>query len=374
MLPFIYYLLKMIACSAIFAGYYWCFLKNGKFHNWNRFYLLLAVIASIALPVVKIPLYVTETIFIPDYFIENVETNVQTVQSTQSKISAVTIIAALYLLVTSVLAIVYISRLLVVTKMKKGSFLKKINNVSIYTTDNGSAPFSFFNSVFWRNDIDMYSIDGQYILRHELAHIHARHNYDKLFIQIACILFWVNPVFLLIKRELSIIHEYAADKASIADSDAKTLAAIILCSLYPNNHLEFTNQFYQSPIKRRLVMLSKNNNVRFSALRKTMILPLIVAVICLFSISIEAKPVFINPEPVPIAQNDTVKINFQEFDTPPEFPGKDPFVTWVHLQSTVPKEAIEKKVQGKFTVTFTIKANGTLDDIRVIDKVDPRFK
>jgi membrane protein insertase Oxa1/YidC/SpoIIIJ len=50
-------LTKMIACSVILYGYYWMFLRNKRFHHYNRFYLLAATALSIVIPFIKIPVF-----------------------------------------------------------------------------------------------------------------------------------------------------------------------------------------------------------------------------------------------------------------------------------------------------------------------------
>ena len=56
MTAFFIYLLKVIACSALFAGYYWWALRNGRFYQWNRFYILTSVVLSVIIPALNIPI------------------------------------------------------------------------------------------------------------------------------------------------------------------------------------------------------------------------------------------------------------------------------------------------------------------------------
>src|ERR1035437_3859484 len=57
MLTFAYYLLKIIICSGILYGYYLIALRDKIFHKWNRFYLLAAVVLSLAAPLIKINIW-----------------------------------------------------------------------------------------------------------------------------------------------------------------------------------------------------------------------------------------------------------------------------------------------------------------------------
>ena len=54
------YISQMMLCSAILYGYYHLFLRNEKFHQYNRFYLLGAIIISLLLPLIKIPVTVKD--------------------------------------------------------------------------------------------------------------------------------------------------------------------------------------------------------------------------------------------------------------------------------------------------------------------------
>ncbi len=52
-----YFMLKVILCSAILFGYYHLFLRNKVFHAYNRYYLLCAVILSLAVPFIQFDIY-----------------------------------------------------------------------------------------------------------------------------------------------------------------------------------------------------------------------------------------------------------------------------------------------------------------------------
>ena len=60
MTAFFIYHLKVIICAGILFLYYLVALRNKRFHQWNRFYLLLAVVASILLPLIKIDLFTND--------------------------------------------------------------------------------------------------------------------------------------------------------------------------------------------------------------------------------------------------------------------------------------------------------------------------
>ena len=45
-----------------------------------------------------------------------------------------------------------------------------------------------------------------------MVHIEQKHSWDKLFIEFVQAVFWFNPIFYWLKKELFLIHEYLADK------------------------------------------------------------------------------------------------------------------------------------------------------------------
>ena len=52
----IYYFLQVVFCSAVMMGYYWLVLRNNRFHQYNRFYLLMVAGFSWLVPLIKIQL------------------------------------------------------------------------------------------------------------------------------------------------------------------------------------------------------------------------------------------------------------------------------------------------------------------------------
>src|ERR1044072_3177942 len=54
-MTFLLYLGKVMLCSGILLGYYWLFLRNKRFHHYNRFYLQVTLLISVVLPFLRIP-------------------------------------------------------------------------------------------------------------------------------------------------------------------------------------------------------------------------------------------------------------------------------------------------------------------------------
>jgi cytochrome c biogenesis factor len=55
-----FYLFQVIAASGLLYGYYHFALRNKRFHRYNRFYLLMAIVISSFIPFLNIPVYFSQ--------------------------------------------------------------------------------------------------------------------------------------------------------------------------------------------------------------------------------------------------------------------------------------------------------------------------
>ena len=291
MLPVAWYLLKVIICSGILYGYYWLLLRNKIFHGYNRFYLLATVLLSLLLPLLQISWWQSNAMS------HNQVINVlQVVASGNEYMDEVVIHSGkqhwaieqlyplFYLFISFILLSVFIRTLYLIFSLLKKYSAEKIEGVSFVNTEHKSTPFSFLKYIFWNASIDLSTTQGRQIFKHEVAHIQERHTYDKLFISGVLILCWCNPFFWLIRKELNMIHEFIADKKAVEDSDTAAFAAMILQATYPDHHFNLTNNFFYSPIKRRLLMLTKNKNPKANYIGRILVLPLAVLVFAAFTL------------------------------------------------------------------------------------------
>jgi TonB-dependent SusC/RagA subfamily outer membrane receptor len=149
------------------------------------------------------------------------------------------------------------------------------------------APFSFFRNLFWREGLPVHDETGQRMLKHELTHIEQYHSYDKLFVAFTTYLFWMNPFYWLIRKELEVVHEFIADEEAVAGEDAAALAEMLLKAHYHSNSLSVGQSFFYSSIKRRIIMLTSSKKVSYSYARRILVLPVALAIVALLSFTIK---------------------------------------------------------------------------------------
>jgi len=292
MITLAWYLLKVIICSGILCGYYFLALRNKVFHRWNRFYLLAAVVISLIAPVMKINIFqnnkdkgtvvqMLQTISYGD------EAVIEYSKNSGFQLNTENLAEAFYLLISVIFLVIFFVSLYKIKQMKKKYPETKIEDISFINTNAKGTPFSFFKSIFWNKAIDLHSRSGQQIFNHEIAHVKEKHSYDKIFMNLVLIFFWINPIFWLMRKELYMIHEFIADKEALEDSDINAFAEMILQTVYPGQSFSVGNRFFYSPLKRRIMMLSKNKNPKVSYYSRLLVLPL--AAIVFFAFTLKVK-------------------------------------------------------------------------------------
>ncbi len=275
----IFYLLKVMLCSGIFYVYYIAFLRNNRFHQYNRFYLLIAAILPWFIPLIRIDLQPGSMQEIPLPSLmqamagnhAEIESNLQS----QDPVINWNIIAVFaFIFIGSIFLFRQIRSILAIKKLISTHQQEKLHGISIIKTDAAGTPFSYFRNIFWNKAIDLHSEVGRNMLQHELVHVQQHHSADKLFMELSMVITWCNPFSWLIKNELYLVHEFIADQQSIKDGDSAKLAEVLLTAAYPHQQYLFTNQYFFSPIKRRLFMLNKHNSVKYTYGKRIAALPI----------------------------------------------------------------------------------------------------
>jgi hypothetical protein len=296
MSPLVTYAWQVIVVSGILYGYYHFFLRNKRFHQYNRFYLLAATLISLVLPLISIPVQYSSEEEIPALY--HVLTAVQVGGNAPVINSAFSWDIVLYCLYAFI-GLLALTRFIVALNKLRRIVLKypaeKIDDISFVNTHEAGTPYSFFRWLFWDEQLPLNSDRGQQVFRHELYHIRQRHSFDIIAMEILTIIGWINPFFHLVKKELKAIHEFLADRHALEQSDKWDYAELLLQKAFQTQH-SFVNPFFHNQIKRRIAMITTTSKTSYQYLRKLMILPLACIVVSLVSVSCQAdKKETLNP-------------------------------------------------------------------------------
>ena len=254
MYPTLYYLLQVLVCSAVLMVYYLLVLRNKKFHQYNRFYLLGVALISWIVPLIKI-FWQQERSGVRQVDLLNVVASNNSemealVTAKQESLDLLSLLPNFYVGVSICLALVMLVSLYRIYKIYREHECTNLQQFYLVMTRVKGTPFSFFSYIFWNAEIDIQTPAGKQILQHELTHVKQYHSIDKIVMQLNLIVGWFNPFFWLLKKELDMIHEFIADKKSVEHGDAASLAQMLLTTAYPGQQFPLTNPFFFSPIKR----------------------------------------------------------------------------------------------------------------------------
>jgi beta-lactamase regulating signal transducer with metallopeptidase domain len=292
---FLLYFLKVFLYSGILFGYYWLFLRNRRFHHYNRYYLLATLVLSVTLPFIKIPVFNEGSGVLNQAIYQTVSIVAATPgEPVAAEVPAqaaplFTITNLTWLLYTAgvlVLLFLFARALWQIRRITLRYPYELIRRLKFYQTQEPGTPFSFFRSVFWNDQLSFNSPEGQQVFRHELFHVQQRHSVDIILAELITIAGWFNPFFHLIRKELKAIHEFLADQYATSGSDRYAYAEMLVRSIIQRQNLPLTHPFFQNHLKRRITMIIQHNNNRYGYLSRLMVLP--VSLLLFFSLALYA--------------------------------------------------------------------------------------
>ncbi|MBN8641475.1 MAG: hypothetical protein J0L86_06640 [Flavobacteriales bacterium] len=286
------YFIKSSALITLFFLVYHFLLRKETFFNTNRWFLLIGLAISAVLPLffIKKIVYIESTPMNWDELIQMPQNSAAIVSKTveSNPINWFQVgfwiygIVALLLL----LKVIYNSFSLYKTLHKRQ--IHKNDRFLLVDVEEDIAPFSFFNFIVYNSKL-YTETELQSILSHEKIHSAQKHSIDVLFTKLFSIVFWFNPFMQLYKKAIVQNLEYIADQKAIEVNDKKSYQLTLLKVVSHHNCLPITNHFYQSLIKKRIVMLNKNQSHKRNSWKYTVVIPALIAFVFLFQIKTIAQ-------------------------------------------------------------------------------------
>jgi N-acetylmuramoyl-L-alanine amidase len=286
------FLLKSIMISGLLTAWYLLGLRGRRLHRYNRFFLLSVLLFSLTIPFLHFRLFdIPHSVsgrFAPVALFGqpagDLGGDVPAVLLSKQPQTDWVIITGLITAGVSLTFLLILSvKMLKLRKMCRDGSVTRFEGVNLVLTTSPRAPFTFLKYVFWNKAVPLQDEIGRLIFKHELTHIQQGHTYDKLVSQVLTGIFWFNPFYWIIQKELNIVHEFLADEESVGNRDTGILAMMLLQSYNNGSYLVPEHHFFSSPIKRRLAMLQKVAKPSYSALRCIIAVPLIAGITLLFS-------------------------------------------------------------------------------------------
>jgi len=281
------YLFKASIVIAIFYVCYKLFLQRETFFKSNRWFLLIGLAVAIFIPFLVIPIYVEYTPIAQNFVVisDGISTKA-TLQDSFDWMQTVYIIYGLGLLFILVkLGIEFYS----LGSMFKRHKIYKRGGYTFIETNHDVPPFSFFKYIVI-NKRQFNEIELEHIINHEKVHARQLHSVDILLIHLACTIFWFNPLIWLYKKEVQQNLEFIADEeAQFISQCEKSYQTLLLKASLPNYQMVLANNFYNSLIKNRIVMLHKSKSNKLNMWKYALVLP----ILAVFLMSANTKKIYV---------------------------------------------------------------------------------
>ncbi|MFS4455998.1 TonB family protein [Maribacter sp. 2304DJ31-5] len=381
----IQYILECIAFQLVFLVVYDFFLKKETFFQWNRTYLIGSYLLSLVLPWIKIEALrkeIPETFYGYPEFLWNFQQSEIAVSIETAEKFTLTWQESIFLGGMSLALIWFVIKLWRLVQLRKKGEITYFKDFTQVLVPKSSLAFSFFKSIFLGEEVAKkeYPI----IISHELVHIKQKHSLDLLFFEVMRIVGWFNPLVYVYQNRVAELHEFIAD-AHLPVGERKAHYELLLSQIFQTRNISFVNQFFKkSLLKKRIVMLQKNESKKILRVKYLLLMPIIAMMLVYSSIEAQKKEKNQN-EQTANTKNDKntdnkifsatrdslLDVPFAIVDQVPIFPGcededdkrtcfRKMIQKHISKNFQYPQEAQEKGIQGKVSIIFAIDAEGNI--------------
>ena len=281
----------------------------------HRAYLLFMTLCSLVIPLqpFKISLGFSNMNMVPQSAdlrsLEALALNSEAVPQ-QETTSVWTIIAGVYIAVSAILILRILWHFLKLSYLTRTAQKRREGKLVLLMHPAIEAPFSFFNYVFIHDSLAQEEHYKE-IIAHEKIHATQYHSVDVILTEFLTAVFWFHPVVWMLKKRITLIHEYLADEGVLETGVDKISYQVLLLNQIAEGRLIcLSSNFNHSLIKKRILMMSKSNAKARSSLRLLALIPvtlaMFLAIACSNSeeTSSETEGLTVPPPPPPISMTD----------------------------------------------------------------------
>ena len=364
----IYYFLQTIIISAILTLSYFLLFRMGREFVLRRIFILLIPFASLSIPFIKIPYSFSFR------EVGNIDAT-QVLDSITVGLSKPThqiltfdyiqLFTLFYFLVSFILLVQFLFQIRNIFGLKKESEFEN----GIYYLPHSHQAFSFFNLIFIPNE---EKDDAKLILQHEKIHIQQKHSFDILYFKLLNIIFWLNPFYFLLNKEIANVHEFLVDKELL---DNKIDIEAYCKKLLENNTLKYisiTNNFNYSLTKIRFIMMTKDDKKQFVSLKLIAISVVVLSSTLLFAGLNSKIKGGVKTELTYTNKTDSI-FNLSDTDVQPTYTGGMPkmieMISFIEKNTKYPETSKEKGIQGTVYVGFVIDKKGKVGNVKIVTSV-----
>lgn len=363
-----------------FVGYFFL-LRNQPAPSFKRFFILSSFLLSLFLAMLPVMTLVGtaeagalpqgEAFALPELIVRAGEGSSHVAGWIAAPFESMAGLRFLVVVVSGMMVMYTLAGLARIGRLIRTSRTRKWGRMRLVLCGPDTSPFSFFRYVFVPGDmVGQDHFSG--VMAHEQAHYQRGHSWDVLFMEWLRPLFWFHPAYYYLTQELRAQHEFEADmlacrRVPMTDYQATLLGYTITGKLIP-----LTNPFNVSLIKKRIMMMNQKTKKPNAMLwLKTLLLipalALAVAVQSCQDQTREEAPAETTFTEVAVESDYHEDVIFTVVENPPAFPGgEEARVNFLQENLRYPAEARAAGAQGTVFVSFVVRSDGSIYNVRVL--------
>ena len=378
MTAFLHYIVLSGLYLGIFYAFYLMVMRRTTFFTLNRFVMVLGSVACALLPSLRVrttsllasagPLTITGADEAAD------------AGSVAGAFSWSGWLTALYVTGMAAVAGYTLVSALRLRRRVSGGTRTRIDGFKTVILSDNLPSFTFGKTIFiCRKDLEQHPA----IFSHETMHVAKRHYLDLFLFCAIQTLWWWNPLVWIMRTELGLLHEYEADEGVISKGiDATQYQLLLVRKAVGEQRFSLASGFQHAQLKNRIAMMLKHSSNGWMRLSYLVLIPLLAVFVYACNPSKNSKAPAEDTEttaPATTAEvtdpaTETESIPFDVVEQKPTFNGgDDEFAKWVNSQLKYPEAAKEAGQQGRVLLQFTVNADGSMSDAKVLRSASPEL-
>jgi len=197
---------------------------------------------------------------------------------------------------------------------KSSCFLQLENGLKAMMSDDVSIPFVYFNRIVIPRNITENDISQT--IAHETMHHYNKHHLDNLLYSLLHVIFWANPIFLLLRKAQKLNHEFQVDNQMLSSGVDPVSYKLSLVKYSGGQKLFALANGLSSTNTRHRIMKINNPSTRKGKWRFFILIPAIIILFAFFTsaciepVSHETPSEVQSEALLSITPDDTLKFEF----------------------------------------------------------------
>lgn len=281
------FLLKVNIALLLFCAGYYLVLRHLTFYTLNRIYLVAAILFATVYPKINLDSFAQrhQQLTQPVQVILKLQAPAQNLIKPIAQPNNWYWVEVIFWIGAGLFALRLLMQLYSLYKVYRNSSPAQIHGYQVRTIKGDSGPFSFWKTIYLNPD-NHHPDDMRSILLHEQVHVNQWHTLDILLAEVSTVFYWFNPGIWLMKKAVRENIEFITDNKILNKGiDSKAYQYSLVNVSFAAGPQHIVNHFNLSTIKKRIIMMNAKRSSKVNLTRYAFLMPAVVALLLVFSIS-----------------------------------------------------------------------------------------